>query len=50
MQGGLIAIVAVLWIELRREERRRRLVRNLQSVLTDEDLGRSKEDHLKRAA
>lgn len=50
LQIGVIGIAAVLWLESHREERRRRPIRNLQSVLDDDDLRRSKREHWKRAA
>jgi hypothetical protein len=46
---GVIAIAAVLWLEARRDEQRRRLVKRLESVLNDEGV-RAAEDQLKRAA
>jgi hypothetical protein len=47
---GVIAIAAVLWLEARRDEQRRRLVKRLESVLNDEGVRRAAEDQLKRAA
>jgi len=39
-----------LWLEARRDERRRRLMKRLESVLNDEGSRRAAEDQLKRAA
>ena len=50
LQVGVILIASVLWVILHREERRRRLMRSLRSVLADEDVNRSGEKLLKRAA
>jgi hypothetical protein len=50
LQAGVFLIAAVLWFELHREERRRRLARSIQSLLTDEDAAGSGEKILKRAA
>jgi hypothetical protein len=47
---GAIAISAALWLEARRDERRRRLMKRLESVLNDEGSRRAAEDQLKRAA
>jgi hypothetical protein len=48
--SGVLAIAAVLWLEARRDARRRRLLKRLESVLNDEGLRRAAEDQLKRAA
>jgi len=48
--AGVIAIAAVLWLEARRDERRRRFMKRLESVLNDETSRRAAEDQLKRAA
>jgi len=47
---GVIAIAAVLWLEARRGEQRRRLVKRLESLLNDEGVRRAAEDQLERAA
>jgi hypothetical protein len=47
---GVISIAGALWREARRDQRRYRLVRNVESILRDEDVGRSEERHLKRVA
>jgi len=47
---GVISIAATLWIDMRREQRRRRLVKNVQTVLSEGDLQRSEEIPLKRVA
>ena len=47
---GLVSVAATLWLELRRNERRRRLVRSIESVLVDEDFRRSEEKVFKRVA
>jgi hypothetical protein len=47
---GVISMAAALWLELRRDERRRRLARNVQSILSAEDFYRSGEKHFKRVA
>jgi len=48
--AGVIAIAAVLWLEARRDERRRRFMKRLESVLNDETSRSAAEDQLKRAA
>ena len=48
--SGVIAIAAVLWLEARRDERRRHFMKRLESVLNDETSRRAAEDQLKRAA
>jgi len=48
--AGVIAIAAVLWLEARRGEQRRRLVKRLESLLNDEGVRRAAEDQLERAA
>jgi len=48
--AGVIAIAAVLWLEARRDARRRRFMKRLESVLNDETSRRAAEDQLKRAA
>jgi hypothetical protein len=50
MQFGVISIAATLWLELRREERRLRLVRKVESVLHEEDFCRPGEAYFKRVA
>ncbi len=50
LQVGVILIASVLWSLLHREERRRRLVGSLRSVLANEGVNRSGEKILKRAA
>ena len=47
---GAIAIAAALWLEARRDERRRRFMKRLESVLNDQGCRRAEEDQLKRAA
>jgi hypothetical protein len=47
---GVISIAGVLWREARRDQRRRRLVRHVESILRDEDFSLSGEKHLKRVA
>jgi hypothetical protein len=46
----VISIAATLWIEMRRDERRRRLVKNVQAVLSDDGFQPSGETRLKRVA
>jgi hypothetical protein len=48
--AGVIAIAAVLWLEARRDERRRHFMKRLESVLNDETSRSAAEDQLKRAA
>ena len=48
--AGAIAIAAALWLEARRDERRRRFMKRLESVLNDQGSRRAEEDQLKRAA
>ena len=50
IQFGVISIAAVLWLELRREERRLRLVRSLQTMLDNETVDRQGENFIPRAA
>ena len=50
VQVGVTWIAAVLWRDLRREERRRRLLLNLKSVLNDEQLCPTDEKYFTRAA
>jgi hypothetical protein len=50
LQVGVIFIAAVLWREARCDERRRRWVRNLQSLLHDAESVQKEEDHFTRAA
>jgi len=47
---GVISIAVALWLESRRDQRRRRLVRNIESILSDEDFCRSGEKQFKRVA
>lgn len=47
---GVISIAGVLWREARREQRRCRLVRRVESILRDEDFSLSEEKQLKRVA
>ena len=47
---GVTALAAVVWLEARRAEHRRRLLKRLESVLGDETLRRLGVDHFKRAA
>jgi hypothetical protein len=50
MLVGVISIAATLFLEMRRDRRRSRLVRNVESVLHDADLPRTVAQDLKRAA
>jgi len=50
MQVGVISIAATLWFELRREERRLRLVRKVESALHEENVRRPGEEYFKRVA
>jgi len=47
---GVMSIAAALWLELRRDDRRRRLVRSVESILNDGEFDRSGEEHFKRVA
>jgi hypothetical protein len=47
---GVISIAAALWLEFHRDERRRRLVKNIQSVLSGQDVQAPAETRLDRAA
>jgi hypothetical protein len=49
MSIGVVAIAAVLWLEMRRDGRRRRLVQNVASILREEDPRRG-EEQFKRVA
>jgi hypothetical protein len=46
----VISMAGALWREARRDRRRRRLVRNVESILRDEGFDLSEENHLKRVA
>ncbi|HUB77924.1 MAG TPA: hypothetical protein VMB03_03960 [Bryobacteraceae bacterium] len=50
LQLGVIAIAATLWIEMRRAERRSRLVKNVESIISDGDFRPEGEIRLKRVA
>ena len=50
MQVGVILIAAVLWVEARRDARRRQLVRNIATILRDGEREHSEAIALKRAA
>jgi hypothetical protein len=47
---GILGIAATLWLEIRRDQRRQRLVSNIESVLKDADLPPKIDQDLKRAA
>ena len=47
---GVFTIAAVLWLEARRDERRRRLIKRLESLLGDGPSRGTGEDQLQRAA
>jgi hypothetical protein len=46
----VLGITATLWLEFREIDRRIRLVKNIESVLTSEDISRSDAVQFKRAA
>ena len=50
VQAGVILIAAVLWFDFSNEDRRRRLVRNLQSVLNYGEENREEKKPFRRAA
>lgn len=52
MQSGVVAIAAVLWLDIRLAELQRRqwLLRNLEAALQDEGTCHNAEDYLTRAA
>lgn len=50
MQMGILAVAAVLWIDARREERRRRLVESLAATLREDALRRPTAGYFTRAA
>jgi hypothetical protein len=50
LQVGVISIAAVLWRDLAREQRRRWLLQNLETVLNEEKLDSKGEKFFTRAA
>jgi hypothetical protein len=47
---GVMSIASTLWLEILRDGLRRRLARNVASILRDQDFYRSGETHFKRVA
>jgi hypothetical protein len=50
MELGVISIAATLWLELRRDDRRRRIVKTVEAVLNGDEGRPSGGTPLKRAA
>jgi hypothetical protein len=47
---GLVSIAVALWLDIRLEERRRRLVRGIETILANEDYRNPQPEVFKRVA
>jgi hypothetical protein len=47
---AIIAIAAALWWDMRQDAQRRRMVKNIESLLREGKLGRAPEQQFKRVA
>ena len=50
LEAGILSVAVRLWLEFRRDDKRRRIAKSVETVLSSEQFSRPEKTPLKRAA